>query len=417
MDEEMQGKVLGIPGEVVDRLRAVEAFKPAQGWGLYRRPAMLMRSETLEYAKMMDSMETDSIRRVIVGERGSGKTTMLLQAMTLAFLKGWVVINIPEGMSRLSHILQAFLFLPGGTRYNFSGDIMLTILSPLLAQDLTIAQTAYAPVSTTLPTTYIQKTYIANLLRAIQRANPILETLHVTQSLPQAQSSSTTSPSSSPQQPTLPPLTPGSTPLSHLCTLGSSDPEIAWPLFQHLTHELFHPASSSSPHHTRPPTLITLDSLAHAMTLSHYRSADFAPIHAHDLSLINWFTSLLSGSTTLANGGIVLAATSASNSPPVPSLDLALRRLENPDSSGGDPFKKYDRRVLDVFESGNVGVQRLGGVDRAGVRGLLEYWAQSGVMGARVDEGRVGEEWVLSGGGCVGELERGCVTGRVGYIG
>ncbi|MDI1493300.1 MAG: hypothetical protein OHK93_005088 [Ramalina farinacea] len=178
MDEEMQGKVLGIPGEVVDRLRAVEAFKPAQGWGLYRRPAMLMRSETLEYAKMMDSMGTGSMRRVIVGERGSGKTTMLLQAMTLAFLKGWVVINIPE------------------------------------AQDLTIAQTAYSPVGTTLPTTYIQKTYTASLLRAIQRANPILETLHITQSLPQAQSSSTitTSPSSSSQQPTLPPSPPAQPP-------------------------------------------------------------------------------------------------------------------------------------------------------------------------------------------------------------
>ena len=104
IDEEMQGKVLGIPGEVVDRLRAVEAFKPAQGWGLYRRPAMLMRSETLEYAKMMDSIGTGSMRRVLVGERGSGKTTMLLQAMTLAFLNDWVVINLPEGMSRHSYI-------------------------------------------------------------------------------------------------------------------------------------------------------------------------------------------------------------------------------------------------------------------------------------------------------------------------
>ena len=153
------------------------------------------------------------------------------------------------------------------------------------------------------------------------------------------------------------------------------------------------------------------------MTHSHYRDASFSPIHAHDLTLINWFTTLLSGATKLSNGGIVLAATSASNTPAVPSLDLALARLESDDNAGGNPFKSYDRRVLDIFEAGNVGVQRLGGLNRGGVRGLMEYWARSGVMGAKVDEGRVGEEWVLSGGGVVGELERGCVRGRGGYIG
>ena len=293
-------------------------------------------------------------------------------------------------------------------------------------------------MGTTLPTTYIQKTYTANLLRAIQRANPILETLHVTQSLQQAQSSTntTTTSSSSPpssQQPTLPPLTPGTTPLSHLCTLGSSDPDIAWPLFQHLTNELLTPAvpsstssssSNASPPHRRPPTLICMDSLAHAMTLSHYRDAAFAPIHAHDLCLIDWFTSILSGATALGNGGLVLAATSASNAPRVPALDLALARLQSsspahPDDRARDPFKAYDPRVLAVFDrpGHQVAVQRLAGLDRAGVRGLMEYWARSGVMAARVDEGRVGEEWVLSGGGVVGELERGCVRGRAGYIG
>ena len=97
MDEKSRGQVLGIPGEVVDQLRAVEAFKVTQGWGIYRRPAMLIREETLEYAKMMEGIGKETVRRVIVGERGSGKTTMLLQAMTMAFMKGWVVINIPEG--------------------------------------------------------------------------------------------------------------------------------------------------------------------------------------------------------------------------------------------------------------------------------------------------------------------------------
>ena len=77
---------------------------------------MLMRKDTLDMAKEIEGISREtrekSIRRVFVGERGSGKTVMLLQAMTMAFLKGWVVINIPEGI--LSLVLlhaSAVLFL------------------------------------------------------------------------------------------------------------------------------------------------------------------------------------------------------------------------------------------------------------------------------------------------------------------
>lgn len=102
-NEDMQGHVLGIPEPLVDQLRVVEAFKVYQGWRLYRRPAMLVRREMIEYAKLMDDIgEEDgtkqTVRRVLVGERGSGKSIMLLQAMAAAFLKGWVVINLPDGI-------------------------------------------------------------------------------------------------------------------------------------------------------------------------------------------------------------------------------------------------------------------------------------------------------------------------------
>ena len=104
-DESLRGQVLGIPESVWDKLRVVQAFKVAQGWSLFRRPAMLMRKDTLDMAKEIEGISRGTrdktIRRVFVGERGSGKTVMLLQAMTMAFLKGWVVINIPEGMLRL----------------------------------------------------------------------------------------------------------------------------------------------------------------------------------------------------------------------------------------------------------------------------------------------------------------------------
>ena len=99
IDNEYKGRVLGIPGPIIDQLKAVEAFKPNQGWALYRRPAMLMREETIALAKEMEILKDEkrAVRRILDGERWAGKTTMLLQAMTLAFLNEWVVINIPKG--------------------------------------------------------------------------------------------------------------------------------------------------------------------------------------------------------------------------------------------------------------------------------------------------------------------------------
>ena len=102
VDMRLRGQVLGIPGPVVDQLRAAEAFKVSQGWGLFRRPGMLVRKETVNYGKLFEDLSEAgrdrTVRRVLVGEQGSGKSMMLLQAMTMAFLKGWIVINIPEGI-------------------------------------------------------------------------------------------------------------------------------------------------------------------------------------------------------------------------------------------------------------------------------------------------------------------------------
>jgi small subunit ribosomal protein S29 len=111
-----KGQVLGLPGDVVDKLRAVEAFKVGQGWGYFRQPACLIRDEAVELARLMEEIgrrpgEGDkrlegsnvqeaggqTLRKLVSGERGAGKSVLLLQAMSMAFLKGWVVINLPEG--------------------------------------------------------------------------------------------------------------------------------------------------------------------------------------------------------------------------------------------------------------------------------------------------------------------------------
>jgi small subunit ribosomal protein S29 len=95
------GKVFKIPGAVVDSLRTIGAFKRGQGWNNYKKPSFLMTQEAWDIGQSIkQSSESggnaNSLRKVLVGERKSGKSVLLLQTMSMAFIKGWVVINIPE---------------------------------------------------------------------------------------------------------------------------------------------------------------------------------------------------------------------------------------------------------------------------------------------------------------------------------
>ena len=101
VDAAMVGKVVAIPGPVIDQLRVVEAFKNNQSWDLFRSPSVLVRDETVILAKkMLDAAaarKTGSI--ILAGARATGKSMLVLQAMATAFTKGWIVISIPDGKS------------------------------------------------------------------------------------------------------------------------------------------------------------------------------------------------------------------------------------------------------------------------------------------------------------------------------
>jgi small subunit ribosomal protein S29 len=103
----LRGKMMGLSNEVIDMLRAVGGFKRVQGegyWGLFRRPAVLVTGHTVRLGKEIERVQREGgvSRRVVTGSRGSGKSVYLLQAMAMAWLRGWVVINIPEGIHALS---------------------------------------------------------------------------------------------------------------------------------------------------------------------------------------------------------------------------------------------------------------------------------------------------------------------------
>ncbi|KAI7552875.1 hypothetical protein KC331_g1597 [Hortaea werneckii] len=439
---EYEGRVLGLSNDSVDALRALEAFKPNQGWSLFRRPATLVRKETVELAEMMSNVkETQKVdRRVLAGEKGSGKSVLQLQAMTMAYLQGWIVMHFPE------------------------------------AKEMTIAHEAYQPVKLEDGTTgYIQPQYTAHLLSNFAKANHgLLNNLRLS------------------KEPKLPVPVQSNITLLRFVELGATDAELAWPVWQALWAELLAPSQPSKEGLHRPPIFVSLDGLEFIMRDSAYLSAEAQPVHAHDLLLARDFVNLLSGSTNLPNGGTVLAASSAGNRPSVPTLDFFLNRnhleacnktykaivdrlaqqipklknpseldlteLENPPNSlppfflsrlddletrlrntkdvaqlsrmlshrnpavlqEWNPYLPIDSRVAETMKpsAGNKGnvvgtpVQKLAGLSKAEARGMMEYYAQSGMLRQTVTEGLVSERWSLSGEGVVGELEKGSVRAR-----
>lgn len=99
LDTKLIGKVIGLEGKTVDSLRAAEAFKTTQSWGIFRRPGLLVRKESVKLArKMVDREQSkETLRLILDGDRVSGKSMMLIHTMATAFLRGWIVLNIPEG--------------------------------------------------------------------------------------------------------------------------------------------------------------------------------------------------------------------------------------------------------------------------------------------------------------------------------
>ena len=373
--EEFAGRVLGFNNNTVDGLRALEAFRPTQGWSLFRRPASLVRQETVQLARDMDKAVSEKrvTSKVIFGDAQSGKSVLLLQAQAMAFVKGWIVLHFPE------------------------------------AQDLTNAHTSYQPITQIGETIYIQPHYTAKLLANFASANQkILEKLRLS------------------QQHQLPiPIQPNIS-LSRFVDLGAKDPELAWPIWQALWSELTAPSQSEGDGLKRPPVLISMDGVDKAMRMCAYLDREAKPIHAHELGLIKQFCGYLSGDVKLANGGMVIAATCGSNRAAAPTLDWCLKykhvSQHNSEGSTGDqagkalplpqwdPYVVKDARVEAALK--DVEAVKLRGLTKDEARGVMEYYAQSGLFREAVTDGMVSEKWTLAGPGIIGQLEKASVRAR-----
>jgi small subunit ribosomal protein S29 len=166
--------------------------------------------------------------------------------------------------------------------------------------------------------------------------------------------------------------------------------------------------------------LVTVDGLAHWMTQSAYRNAEYKTIHAHDLCFVNHFLSLLKDGDSLKNGGLLLYSTSSSNNPNPEGLKIALDRLaarqagikaSSPEYPNPPAYSDADTRVMDLLKQDDkavnpVELQTLGGLTRDEARGFFEYFARSGLLREVINDQWVSERWSLSGGGIIGELEK-----------
>ncbi|KAH9888282.1 mitochondrial ribosomal death-associated protein 3-domain-containing protein [Xylariomycetidae sp. FL2044] len=347
VDPKTVGNIVRLSDTVIDQLRASEAFKPTQNWALFRSPHMLIRNETVNLAKKITDTVANkqTLRMVITGEKGSGKSILGLQALATGFMNNCVVINIPEG------------------------------------QDLTTARTEYSPVPNS--DQFSQPTYTVKLMQTIQKTNPILSQCRVEldhMHLPVT-------------------LTRGM-PLSSVLT-ASKEPEFAWPVFQAFWKELMLPG--------RPPLMFVIDGVNHIMRVSEYRSPAYELIHSHDLGLIRLFVDGLGGKTSFANGAVFLGVHNQSNAPSLPSMDKALAQaaaIQNgTEVPQRDPFyRKYDERIFEALKG--VNVFDVKGVSKSEARAIMEYWAASGILRTRVDERSVSEKWTMAGGGVLAEMER-----------
>lgn len=375
--------VVGLPDQVVDQLRSLGAFRPTQSWGLFRKPHVLVRKETVELITRMNVAvsKQDVAKIVVTGSGKSGKSTALLQAMSHALKNDWVVINIPEGMMIFSHLYHTLLH---ECIYAEASILTQLFLKKKTAQDLVIAHTDYAPVLNTEPLQFTQPTYTLNLLQNILKAN---QTALAKLKIEQKSS-----------------LTGGLPEGSSLADLiiNIREPDAAWPGFTALWSELTLPG--------RPPVLMTLDGLSFANKDTEYRDPAMNKVHAHDLTILGHFFAALSGASKMPNGGAVIAADSGSNKTERhPSQTLVLEQLEAGQAGRRVPspeayLRGYDNRVYDALK--NTHVLRLEGISKEEARSLMEYWGASGLIRSALSAELVAQKWALGGHGNIGEMER-----------
>ncbi|RMZ89243.1 hypothetical protein DV736_g3525, partial [Chaetothyriales sp. CBS 134916] len=374
--EERVGSILGLDDALLEQLRDAKLFKRAQNWNLFQRPATLVRGETVDLGRVVQQINQASdsqkpaVRQLIAGPRQSGKSVLLLQVASMAYTSKWVVVDVPDAIDHVNN------------------------------------HHSYNPLSATEDNSphrsYVQPSLTAGLLSRLVYSN---------EAVLQALQPQTTPPDSLFAKP--------AKTLADVAHYGADHPAQSWPVFTYLMSELTQPG--------RPPLLVAIDGLDHWMGPSHYRNSDYDVIHSHQFTLVKYFLDALfnNNSLQLPNGGLVLAATTASNTPDFPTFSILLQQIaalnnglqpSSPLFPLPAPYQKLDTRVsslLDTATAANTTITQLHGLSKPETRGLLDYFMKSGLLRDAVNDNLVSELWSLSGCGNVGDLCKLAVRARI----
>ena len=198
--------------------------------------------------------------------------------------------------------------------------------------------------------------------------------------------------------------------LLQIAKYGSETPRQGSEILTYILSELTQPGQQS-----RPPVLLAVDGLNHWMTLTDYKTPEMARIHAHQFVIIrNFLEHLFTANHPLSYGGLVIGASTGSNTKAVPAFELltrqcaALRNGTKPDDPSfplPGAFQYLDPRPLSLLDpNANTQVMDLQGLSKQETGFLLEYFVLSGILKEHITKENVAEKWALSGNGIVGQL-------------
>ena len=269
------GSVSEVPAEVVAQLKALDVLRKQAGYQYFSQLASVLRAPTVQLADLINATGSSRRRRAIIkGPAGSGKSTAMLQAITLALQKKWVVIAMPRGEDIVD---SSFSYAYDATRKSWKQD-----------------------------------DYVAGLLKNIAEGNrDVLRLQNISKSY-------------SFDRHTLP----ENSSLYKLLEIGAVDPVIA--------HDVLDVFLAEMNLGGRPPVLMTLDNISITTLPSRYRDADFQPVHPFDLEIIRTFIEYLNGSKELRDGAVLTCTSSVPACRPK-SLNIALKEERRSPFEAVDP--------------------------------------------------------------------------------
>ncbi|WRT63202.1 uncharacterized protein IL334_000105 [Kwoniella shivajii] len=288
-------------------------------------PASIVRQATVDLAKKLDSDKNKSskdARYVLAGERGSGKTMLLLQSVNYALESGWIVIFNPKA-SEWTNSSSHYIYDPSTKIFN-QWQAAQQQLSTLLANN--------------------QKK---------------LDSIKLNSDIDLAQGRQVNQGSS----------------LSELVQLGTKDDRVAVKVLDAVMGVL--------EQQTQFPVVWAIDEAQTLFKTSQYRTPEYTPIEPYHLSSPRLALDFISGRRSFSKG-VILTSLSLSDPTNLPSPSL-ISALSLPSTTPITPYTPLDPYHLS-HAAGLQKIDVPFGMITKEASGMFELYARKGFAPSRSDE-------------------------------